>query len=70
MDLEILKRAGKRYARVFVFGVIAYLATTLPTVPIVEWTDWKRLLPAVVFAGVTAGITALDKVLRDSQTSP
>jgi len=67
---ENIKRALLRFFRVFVGGIVAYLALVAPTIIIEGWDSYQKFLPGLVWAAITAGLVALDKLFRDYKTSP
>ena len=61
-DADLLKRVALRFARVFVGGFVAALVVQLQQKP--EVVDIHTFLNSLLFAGITGGLLAMDKLLR------
>lgn len=70
MDLQLIKRVLLRFIRVFVGGMIAYLAIVAPTMVVNGWDSYGEFLPGLLWAAITAGLVAIDKLLRDTKAAP
>ena len=64
MSKELLLAGLRRFLRVFIGGFLAYLVTVFPTISVGEWKDIGLYLPGIVWAGIGAGLVAIDKMYR------
>ena len=64
---ETLKRVARRFARAFVAGGVASVATFIAAgTPVTEFKDINNLAFPLFMAFLSGGIMALDKLLRDA----
>ena len=62
METTLLKRVALRFARVFVGGFVAALVVQLQQNA--GFVDLDSFLNSLLFAGITGGLLAVDKLLR------
>lgn len=62
---EILKSVALRFVRVFAFTALTQMAFIASTTSPDSWGDFGKWALMLVVSGVSAGLTALDKGLRD-----